>query len=71
MAARAVRDKRRSLKDITAETGVPAADLAALARSAGIAVRHGINGHAHLLPALGGPDNFPPAVWAAFRQARR
>jgi hypothetical protein len=57
---------RRSLKDITAETGVPVADLATVARSAGIAVRHGINGHAHPLAALGGPDDFPPAVWAAF-----
>ena len=57
---------RRSLKDITAETGVPVADLATLARSAGITVRHGINGHANPLAALGGPDDFPPAVWAAF-----
>ena len=56
----------RSLKDIAAETGIPAATLAATARSAGIPVRHGASGHDHPLARLGGPGAFPPAIWNAF-----
>jgi hypothetical protein len=58
-------DRQRSLKDIAAETGTPAATLAAAARNAGIPVRHGINGHAHPLASIGAPGTFPPAVWNA------
>ncbi|HUY44204.1 MAG TPA: TniQ family protein [Streptosporangiaceae bacterium] len=58
--------RRRSLKDISAETSVPVETLAAAARAAGIAVRHGISGHAHPLASLGGPFDFPRAVWDAF-----
>jgi molybdenum-dependent DNA-binding transcriptional regulator ModE len=59
-------DRQRSLKDIAAETGIPAGTLAAAAREAGIPVRHGVNGRAHPLASLGGPGAFPPAVWDAF-----
>jgi hypothetical protein len=58
--------RQRSLKAITAETGIPVQTLAAAARNAGIPVRHGINGHAHPLASLGAPGAFPPAVWNAF-----
>jgi Bacterial regulatory helix-turn-helix protein, lysR family len=58
--------RQRSLKDIAAETGFPVEDLAAAARTAGIPVRHGINGRAHPLAGLGGPGAFPAAVWNAF-----
>ncbi len=58
--------RQRSLKDIAAETGVPAATLAAAARNTGIPVRHGINGHPHPLASTGAPGAFPPAVWDAF-----
>ena len=51
--------RQRSLKDIAAETGIPVETLAAAARAAGIAVRHGINGRAHPLASIGGPDAFP------------
>jgi len=59
-------DRQRSLKDIAAETGVPVETLAAVARNAGIRVRHGITGRAHPLAALGGPSAFTPDVWNAF-----
>jgi hypothetical protein len=59
-------DGQRSLKDITAEPGVPVEALAAAARNAGIRVRHRINGRAHPLAALGGPSAFPTDVWNAF-----
>jgi hypothetical protein len=59
-------DRQRSLKDIAAETGIPVEALAAAARQAGIRVRHGINGRAHPLAALGGPGAFPPDVWSVF-----
>jgi hypothetical protein len=58
--------RQRSLKDIAAETGIPVQTLAAAARTAGIPVRHGVNGRAHPLASLGGPGPFPPAVWNAF-----
>ena len=58
--------RQRSLKDIAAETGIPAATLAAAARNTGIPVRHGINGHPHPLASTGEPGTFPPAVWNAF-----
>jgi hypothetical protein len=47
--------RQRSLKNISAETGVPVEALAAAARKAGIRIRHGITGRAHPLAALGGP----------------
>ena len=56
----------RSLKDIAAETGIPVEILAAAARTAGIPVRHGVNGRAHPLASLGEPGAFAPAVWNAF-----
>jgi hypothetical protein len=59
-------DRRRSLKDIAAETGTPVEDLAATARKAGVRVRHGVNGRAHPLAAFGGPGAFPPDVWSVF-----
>jgi len=59
-------DRQRSLKDIAAETGTPVGVLAAAARKAGIRVRHGINGRAHPLAALGGPGAFPPDIWNVF-----
>jgi hypothetical protein len=58
--------RQRSLKDIAAETGIPAEALAGAARNAGIPVRHGMNGHAHPLASIGAPGAFPPAVWNAF-----
>jgi len=58
--------RRRSLKDIAAETGIPAATLAAAARNTGIPVRHGTNSHTHPLASTGPPGAFPPAVWNAF-----
>ena len=58
--------RSRSLKDIAAGTGIPARTLAAAARTAGIPVRHGINGRDHPLASLGGPAAFPPAVWDVF-----
>jgi hypothetical protein len=61
--------RQRSLKDITAETGIPVATLAAAARNAGIPVRQGVNGRAHPLASLGGSAAFPPAIWAAFVKA--
>jgi hypothetical protein len=57
--------RQRSLKDIAAETGIPVEDLAAAARTAGIPVRHGVNGRPHPLAGLGGPGEFPAAVWNA------
>lgn len=59
-------DRRRSLKDIAAETGIPVEALAAAAREAGIPVRHGVNGRAHPLAALGGPSSFSRDVWSVF-----
>ena len=59
-------DRQRSLKDIAAETGIPVEALAAAARNAGIRVRHGIDGRAHPLAALGGPSAFTTDVWNAF-----
>ncbi|HEV3293714.1 MAG TPA: LysR family transcriptional regulator [Streptosporangiaceae bacterium] len=59
-------ERQRSLKDIAAETGIPVEDLAAAARKAGIRVRHGLNGRAHPLAALGGPGAFTTDVWNAF-----
>jgi hypothetical protein len=61
--------RQRSLKDITAETGIPVGALAAAARNAGIPVRQGVNGSAHPLASLGGPGAFPLAIWAAFAKA--
>jgi hypothetical protein len=58
--------RQRSLKDIAAETGIPAATLAAAARKAGIPVRHGTNSHPHPLASTGAPGAFPPAVWNVF-----
>jgi hypothetical protein len=55
---------------IAAETGVPVEALAAAARNAGIRVRHGVNGRAHLLAALGGPGAFPADVWNVFTRPR-
>jgi hypothetical protein len=60
------RDRQRSLKDIAAETGTTVEALADAARKAGIRVRHGINGRAHPLAALGGPGSFPADVWNVF-----
>jgi len=60
----------RSLKDIAAEAGIPADDLAACARSLGITIRRGVNGGNHVLARLGGPSEFPPAVWAALAGPR-
>jgi TniQ len=59
-------DRQRSLKDIAAETGLSVEVLAAAARKAGIRVRHGINGRAHPLAALGGPGAFTTDVWNVF-----
>jgi molybdenum-dependent DNA-binding transcriptional regulator ModE len=59
-------ERQRSLKDIATETGIPVEALAAAARTAGIRVRHGINGRAHPLAALGGPGAFTTDVWNAF-----
>jgi len=59
-------DRQRSLKDIATETGIPVEALAAAARKAGIRVRHGINGRAHPLAALGGPCAFTADVWNVF-----
>ena len=59
-------DRQRSLKDIAAETSIPVEALAAAARTAGIRVRHGINGRAHPLAALGGPGAFTTDVWNVF-----
>ena len=59
-------ERQRSLKDIAAETGIPVEALAAAARKDGIRVRHGINGRAHPLAALGGPGAFTTDVWNAF-----
>jgi hypothetical protein len=59
-------ERQRSLKDIAAETSIPVEALAAAARTAGIRVRHGINGRAHPLAALGGPGAFTTDVWNAF-----
>jgi Bacterial regulatory helix-turn-helix protein, lysR family len=61
--------RQRSLKDITAETGIPVGTLAAAARNAGMPVRQGVNGRAHPLASLGGPAVFPPAISAAFAKA--
>jgi hypothetical protein len=58
--------RQRSLKDIAAETGTPVGALATAARTAGIRVRHGINGRAHPLAALGGPCAFTTDVWNIF-----
>jgi len=58
--------RQRSLKDIAAEAGLPVEALAAAARQAGIRVRHGINGRAHPLAAIGGPGSFSPDVWSVF-----
>ena len=58
--------RRRSLNDIAAETGIPAAALATAARNAGIPVRRGTNSHTHPLAGTGAPGTFPPAVWDAF-----
>jgi len=58
--------RQRSLKDIAAETGIPVETLVAAARTAGIPVRHGVNGRAHPLASIGGPDAFPSAVWNTF-----
>ncbi len=58
--------RQRSLKDIAAETGIPAATLAAAARNTGIPVRHGTNGHTHPLASTRAPGAVPPAVWNAF-----
>jgi hypothetical protein len=59
-------ERQRSLKDIAAETGIPVGVLATAARKAGIRVRHGINGRAHPLAALGGPGAFTTDVWNVF-----
>jgi len=59
-------DRKRSLKDIAAETGTTVEDLAAAARKGGIRVRHGITGRAHPLAAFGGPGAFPTDVWNVF-----
>jgi hypothetical protein len=61
---------RRSLKDIAAETGISAADLAGYARNLGITIRRGVNGGHHILARFGGPGEFPPAVWAALAGPR-
>lgn len=58
--------RQHSLKDIAAETGTPVGALATAARTAGIRVRHGINGRAHPLAALGGPCAFTTDVWNIF-----
>jgi hypothetical protein len=58
--------RQRSLKDIATETGTPVGALATAARTAGIRVRHGINGRAHPLAALGGPCAFTTVVWNIF-----
>jgi TniQ len=57
---------RRSIKDIAAQAGVPADNLAAYALSLGITIRQGANAGSHALARFGGPSEFPPAVWAAF-----
>jgi hypothetical protein len=49
-----------------AENEAAVEDLAAVAREAGIRVRHGINGRAHPLAIFGGPGAFSPDVWSTF-----
>ncbi|WP_131784511.1 helix-turn-helix domain-containing protein [Protofrankia symbiont of Coriaria ruscifolia] len=57
--------KRRSLHDIAGELGIHGKDLSVHAHSIGIHTQRGARGR-HVLGAHGGPDAFPPTVWAAF-----
>jgi hypothetical protein len=57
--------RRHSLKDLSARSDHSVEQLAAAARAAGIPLRHGRAGRTHLLAEHGGPDGFPPAIWAS------
>jgi len=57
--------KHRALHAIAAELGIHGKDLSLYARGIGIHIRHGARDR-HALGAHGGPDAFPPTIWAAF-----
>ncbi|SDM26310.1 regulatory helix-turn-helix protein, lysR family [Lentzea albidocapillata subsp. violacea] len=59
-------DNHRSFADIAADLGIPAANLARHARELGLAIRHGVAAHKHILSAHGGPDAFSVTIWTVF-----
>jgi transposase InsO family protein len=59
-------DNHRSFADIAADLGIPPSDLARHARQVGLAIRHGVAAHKHILANHGGPAAFSTTIWAAF-----
>ncbi|MGH3942115.1 MAG: LysR family transcriptional regulator, partial [Pseudonocardiaceae bacterium] len=59
-------DNHRSFADIAADLGIPPSDLARHARQVGLAIRHGVAAHKHILANHGGPAAFSSTIWAAF-----
>ncbi|MFE3783346.1 hypothetical protein ACFXPA_34815 [Amycolatopsis sp. NPDC059090] len=59
-------DNHRSFADIAADLGIPPSDLARHARKLGLAIRHGVAAHKHILADHGGPAAFSTTVWAVF-----
>jgi hypothetical protein len=68
MAARAEQyeDKHRSFADIAADLDIPPSDLARHARKLGLAIRHGVAAHKHILASHGRPDAFSTTIWTVF-----
>ncbi|MGH3627865.1 MAG: hypothetical protein ACRDRL_10560 [Sciscionella sp.] len=59
-------DNCRSFAEIAADLGIPASDLARHARRLGLAIRHGVAAHKHILASYGGPEAFSTTIWTAF-----
>lgn len=53
-------DIHRSFADIAADLAIPPSDLARPARKLGLAIRHGVAAHKHILASHGGPPKRSP-----------
>jgi DNA-binding MarR family transcriptional regulator len=59
-------DNHRSFVEIAADLDIPPSDLARHARKLGLAIRHGVSAHKHILASHGGVEAFSAAIWATF-----
>lgn len=59
-------DLHRSFLEIAADLDIPASDLARHARKLGLATRHGVTAHPHILAEHGRPEEFSTTIWTVF-----
>jgi hypothetical protein len=59
-------DNHRSFADIAADLDIPLSDLARHARKLGLAIRHGVAAHNHILASYGAPEAFSTTIWTVF-----